>query len=174
MDSLRDIRDLYRYNTAVRKSYIVVLTKLPNDELHRDRGASFPSLLDIFVHVLDAYRWWFEYAYRDRAVDYARKRGTVATMEGARELEEEEVDRMVTATLGLITPERLEGEFEYDHVPDLAVVADGTRERGSVRAMLLHMAEEELQHRGEMNALLWQMGVEPPIMGFDDWATGRS
>jgi uncharacterized damage-inducible protein DinB len=30
------------------------------------------------------------------------------------------------------------------------------------------MIEEELQHRGEMNALLWQAGREAPVTGFDD------
>jgi uncharacterized damage-inducible protein DinB len=38
----------------------------------------------------------------------------------------------------------------------------------SLRVILLHMAEEELQHRGEMNALLWQAGHDAPVVGFDD------
>jgi uncharacterized damage-inducible protein DinB len=40
--------------------------------------------------------------------------------------------------------------------------------RISVRNMLLHMVEEELQHRGEMNALLWQIDVDPPVTGFGE------
>jgi uncharacterized damage-inducible protein DinB len=39
----------------------------------------------------------------------------------------------------------------------------------TVREMLLHMVEEELQHRGEINALLWQMDIEPPITDWIDW-----
>jgi uncharacterized damage-inducible protein DinB len=42
-----------------------------------------------------------------------------------------------------------------------------------LRQMLLHMVEEELQHRGEMNALLWQMDVDPPIVSFDDYLRKR-
>jgi uncharacterized damage-inducible protein DinB len=30
--------------------------------------------------------------------------------------------------------------------------------------VLIHVFEEEVHHRGELIALLWQMGVEPPLM----------
>ena len=32
--------------------------------------------------------------------------------------------------------------------------------------VLIHVFEEEVHHRGEMIALLWQMDVEPPLMGW--------
>ena len=35
-----------------------------------------------------------------------------------------------------------------------------------VRNTLYHLVEHELQHRGELNALLWQIDVEPPILDF--------
>jgi uncharacterized damage-inducible protein DinB len=34
--------------------------------------------------------------------------------------------------------------------------------------VLIHMFEEEIHHRGELIALLWQMGVEPPTMGWKE------
>jgi uncharacterized damage-inducible protein DinB len=39
----------------------------------------------------------------------------------------------------------------------------------TVRDTLLHLLEEEIQHRGEMNALLWQLDVEPPVLDWIDW-----
>ena len=41
--------------------------------------------------------------------------------------------------------------------------------------MLWHLVEEELQHRGELNALLWQIDVEAPVSRWIDWthAQGR-
>lgn len=36
----------------------------------------------------------------------------------------------------------------------------------SVEDVLIHLVEEEIHHRGEIIALLWQMGVEPPVMGW--------
>lgn len=35
-----------------------------------------------------------------------------------------------------------------------------------VRETLYHVIGHELQHRGELDALLWQMDVEPPITDF--------
>jgi uncharacterized damage-inducible protein DinB len=32
--------------------------------------------------------------------------------------------------------------------------------------VLVHVFEEEIHHRGELNALLWQMGIDPPPMGW--------
>ncbi len=45
-----------------------------------------------------------------------------------------------------------------------------------VRDVLWHLVEEELQHRGELNALLWQIDVDAPVYDWIDWAgeLGRS
>ena len=32
--------------------------------------------------------------------------------------------------------------------------------------ILIHLFEEEIHHRGELIALLWQMNIEPPLMGW--------
>jgi uncharacterized damage-inducible protein DinB len=32
--------------------------------------------------------------------------------------------------------------------------------------VLIHVFEEEVHHRGELIALLWQMNIEPPLMGW--------
>ncbi len=39
----------------------------------------------------------------------------------------------------------------------------------SVRDVLWHLVEEELQHRGELNALLWQIDVDAPILDWIGW-----
>jgi uncharacterized damage-inducible protein DinB len=38
-----------------------------------------------------------------------------------------------------------------------------------VREVLWHLVEEELQHRGELNALLWQINVDAPVVSWIDW-----
>lgn len=38
-----------------------------------------------------------------------------------------------------------------------------------VRGTIWHLVEEELQHRGELNALLWQIDVEPPVLDWVSW-----
>jgi uncharacterized damage-inducible protein DinB len=43
----------------VREKYLEAFEKLPAEELKKDRGASFPSLIEIVHHTLEAYAWWF-------------------------------------------------------------------------------------------------------------------
>ena len=43
---------------------------------------------------------------------------------------------------------------------------DGIRRTSRVKDVLIHVITEELHHRGEMIAILWQMGIQPPDMGW--------
>ena len=141
------IRELYRYNSQVRKKYMrAIFTKVPPRERYRDRGASFPSIVDIFVHVLDAYRWWFIFVYEDRVREYVRLREVKRYI--LREVAEEEkkIDEHVMGFVGRLRPPDLDRVISF---------RDGSRRRSiTLREMLLHMVEEELQHRGELERTL--------------------
>jgi uncharacterized damage-inducible protein DinB len=52
-------KDWFAYNTFVRQQYLKLISALPTDVITKDRGASFPSILEIFTHVLDVYKSWF-------------------------------------------------------------------------------------------------------------------
>jgi hypothetical protein len=54
------IVEFYRYNSNVRKKYLDAIEKLPWEEVIKDRGASFGSIRNVFLHTLDAYRRWFK------------------------------------------------------------------------------------------------------------------
>lgn len=154
---LDTLRELYRYNSKTRKKYLDTIWRLPVKDRYRKRGASFPTLVDIFLHVLDAYRWWFLSGYA-RDTNWTEYPLGVRMSRAEAVRAERAVDRMLSRTLATFRSADLERNFP---VP-------GSRRRISVRVMLLHMAEEELQHRGEMNALLWQQDVDPPITGFGE------
>ncbi|MCI4353552.1 MAG: DinB family protein [Thermoplasmata archaeon] len=153
---LDTIRALYRYNSRVRKKYLSVIWRLPIKQRYRSRGASYPSLVDIFLHVLDAYRWWFHTVYSHDAAWIEYPIGQRLTR-GQAMAEERKLDRFVQGVIAKIDHKDLSRTF---------TLPSNRRRRISLRVLLLHMAEEELQHRGEMNALLWQSDVDPPITGF--------
>jgi uncharacterized damage-inducible protein DinB len=161
-DESSALKEVYRYNSFVRKKYLDALEKLPPDETVRDRGASFPSVVDIFAHVLDAYRSWFvEYGLTIPGID-GRLRGTVKSVNQLREAEKL-VDTPIMNFVEGITPADLDRTFED---------TDGKRRwRFTLRQMMWHMAEEELQHRGELNALFWQIDIDPPVTDWLDWKT---
>ena len=60
---LQSVREVFAYNTFVRKRYLAFFDQLSKETLTKDRGASYPSILDIFVHVLNDRSAWF-YTYR--------------------------------------------------------------------------------------------------------------
>jgi uncharacterized damage-inducible protein DinB len=152
------IHDLYRYNSLVRKKYLRAIWKLSPRQRYKDRGGSFPSLVDIYMHVLDAYRWWFISVYGNGKTFEDYPLGRRYTKSEA-EKETTSVDRLIHKTLREVGPSGLSRTVSWH----------GRRPfRTSVRTMLLHMVEEELQHRGEMNALLWQMDVDPPVTGLGE------
>lgn len=155
---LDTVRELYRYNSRTRKKYLATIWRLPVKRRYKDRGASFPSIVDIFLHVLDAYRWWFHTVYssdsswKDYPLGLRLSRAQAVK-------EERETDRFVIGILRNLRPADLARTFP---------IPGAKGRRISLRVLLLHMAEEELQHRGEMNALLWQEDVDPPISGFGE------
>ncbi len=146
------IRALYRYHFQKLRRYLEIIWKLPVRERYRDRGATFPSLVDMYLHILDDYRFWFIQAYTGESFQdfplglrLSRRRAERAT---------DGVDRRVTDFLKKLHPRDLDRKF-FIHVDQRSI---------TVRSMLLQMIEGDLQHKGELNALLWQMDVEPPAI----------
>ena len=165
------LRTWFRYNDEQRPAYLRAIARLPLAVSRGDDGASYP-LLDIFVHVLDAYRWWLRYVYRDdvRAFPAERLRGTVRTVPEARAALRP-TSQEVRAFLRRLRPTDLDRVVRF-RAPSNAGGRRWRTEEVTLRAMLWHLVEEELQHRGEMNALLWRHGVEPPIVPFTEWSGG--
>jgi len=171
MDELELLRAWYRYNADLRRRYLRAIAKLPRRAREGDDGASYP-LFSIFLHVLDAYRWWFRYVYHDAIPKLSewealRLRTNVHSTEVARR-EMIRIAREVLRFVDRLSPKDLDKVVEF-RAPTDDNWTRWRRERLTLRAMVWHLVEEELQHRGEMNALMWRHGVEPPIEGFHEW-----
>jgi uncharacterized damage-inducible protein DinB len=150
-----------------RDGYLEALLALPRKERLKDRGASFPSIQDIFLHILDNNVWWFESVPEDRQESHS-DRGAKGRLSGP------EIRRHARrgATVGRrlarsLSPARLDRRY----------VVRGVRGDGkpyemsmNLRTIVWHMVDEELQHRGEMNALFWQLDVEAPTRA---WFSSR-
>ena len=152
------LRDFFAYNTFVRRRYLGLIVKLPKATLAKDRGASFPTILDIQTHILDVLRSWLN-AY-ETGEDTPELKGL--SVSEVKKLESE-VDGYIEGFMQKLSAGDLEKPFRFKTVTGKKVRIK------SVGDMLWHMIEEELQHRGELNALLWQDDVEPPITGWFEW-----
>ena len=158
---LQTMKEWYAYNTFVRKRYLRFLKRLPRSVITKDKGASFPSVLDIFTHVLDVHQAWlvgrYEAGRRTKLLEHLSFKDIVR--------EEEEIDAYLSKLMQRLTPSDLEKPFEFSY-------PQGKRRRkGKVILgnLLWHLVEEELQHRGEINALLYQENINPPITDWLYW-----
>lgn len=157
---LAALRDFFAYNTFVRRKYLDLIVRLPKESATKDRGASYPSLLDIHTHILDVARSW-PHAY-ETGEDYPELKGL--SVSEVRRLESQ-VDKYLDDFMRGLKPEDLDRSFQYS-------VGAGRKKEIRTRNladMLWHMIEEELQHRGEINALLWQDDIDPPLTDWFDW-----
>lgn len=135
----------------------------------KDRGDSYPSLQEIFVHLLDDLFWWFEYVPQDRA-DQAEPLP-------ARDLTADELTEQV-ARAGRVTTEYLVSLDQASLTKEVVCrfSEDGKISEGRFPIVdaLWHVVEDELQHRGMFNALFWQIDVNPPIASVDDWHASKA
>jgi uncharacterized damage-inducible protein DinB len=146
------IRAVYRYHFKKLKSYLRTIWSLPVKERYRDRKSTYPSLVDIYLHILDDYRFWFITAYTGRSFEDFPLGARLSHAEAERATRD--VDRLVNGFLKRLAPKDLDRKF-FIQVDRRSI---------TIRSMLLQMIEGDLQHKGELNALLWQMDVQPPAI----------
>ena len=161
---LEAIREWFAYIAAARRGYLETLAKLPPAELARDRGASYPSLLDIFAHSQGALYLWMKDVAKFEFPPQEGDPNAPTTVDSLKK-DEAYVQTQITRIVGELT----EG--------DLSRTVFRESGKGSshdcripIREVLWHLVEEQLQHRGEENALLWQKDVEAPVYDWIDWA----
>jgi uncharacterized damage-inducible protein DinB len=140
-----------------RQGYVETLLGLSELDRRKDRGASFPSLEDIFLHILDNNVWWLESVPQARQETHRGVEGPLSREEIQRAVERvARIDRDLAASL---SPVGLTQSFTVHGVEGSGKPFEM---RVNLRTIIWHLVEEELQHRGEMNALFWQSDVEAP------------
>jgi uncharacterized damage-inducible protein DinB len=145
------------WTTRGRGRYLRAILALPPEERVKERGASFGSIQDIFLHVIEDYNWWFGDVPDDKQGEFVELVGKEWTDQDLKRLSRH-VDRRVRSLAESLTPESLSHEYLVkglggDGKPYAMTV--------SLADIMWHMLEEELQHRGELNALFWQMDIDP-------------
>jgi uncharacterized damage-inducible protein DinB len=164
---LDDLRPWFDYLAAAHRGYLETLGKLPPEELSRDRGASYPTVVDIFAHSQGALWFWFSGIAKSVNVPFPLPEKEPGEPPTIGELDDFEtyLQARIHTLLNALGP------------PDLDRVVPRTKGRGTdhdcevpIRDVLWHLVEEELQHHGELNALLWQIDIDAPVSSWIVWA----
>jgi len=157
VNSMVDLKELLEYNEEVRHRYFDVLAKLPWNELIQNREASFHSLRNIFIHSLNGTDYWLDFLLGEQLY-VRRKFDEYSSVEDIKRYMEQ-VEARMRKYLQSLTPEKLAKKYgrKNDAGEDVEITTED---------VLIHVFEEEVHHRGELIALLWQIGVDPPLMGW--------
>jgi uncharacterized damage-inducible protein DinB len=152
-----DIKELLEYNKQVRQRYLQAFSRISWEELIRNREASFNSIRNIFVHTLKAIDYWLDVLlkkHKCRTKQYEEYRSLEELFEYKDYVEGRMQEYWDTSFPGKLFD-------RYVLRNDLGETVEVTAED-----ILIHLFEEEVHHRGELIALLWQMNIEPPLMGW--------
>jgi uncharacterized damage-inducible protein DinB len=152
-----EIGELLKYNERVRRKYFERFTEFTWEEFTKNREASFHSIRNIFIHTLNAVDYWLSFLKKE-GFKPRRKFGEYKTFEDVKKYMEH-IEKRMDNYLQLLSPAKLTEILT-------ATDDDGKPVEVTAEDVLIHVFEEEVHHRGEFIALLWQMGIEPPLMSW--------
>jgi len=157
-----DAAKLIRYTHVARRRYLKTLGELPWDEVVKDRGASFPSIRDIFLHALDVEDMLINYIIPDKYEGWARKDyGKFADISSI-EKRVDEVEGKVDTYLANLTQRELDKKVRLPWRKDPPLIL-------RVEDVLVAVAVEDASHMGELIAILWQIDRQPPFLSWSSF-----
>lgn len=152
-----EVKQLLEYNEQIRHKYFEALTKLSWTDFVKNREASFHSFRNILIHTLDAIDYWLDFLQKERRRSH-KEFDEYLTFQDVRD-RMEYIETRMRNYLDSLSPEELRKKY---------TVTNDANETVEITAedVLIHVFEEEVHHRGELIALFWQMGIQPPLMGW--------
>ena len=155
-----DIKELFMYNHIIRQSYIDEFQKnIPWQEMVRNHDIAWLSLKDTLLHIIWVEDTWINYSIQgledpNRPFNYSKYQTWNSIIEY-----NSRIISKVDEYLSNIKLEDLDRKV-------WRINKDGIRRTSRIKDVLIHVVTEELHHRGEIIAILWQMNIEPPDMGW--------
>ncbi len=129
--------------------------------------ASFYSMKNILIHMIDNEDWIVNWVIHNRSQEYKRARKAEEYTEMKQIIEHlDEVEARTREYLRGLNEEELKRRVNF-------VLSSGKAFDLSVEESLFQSFTEQLYHLGEIIALLWQENVEPPQMQWF-WNNPRS
>jgi uncharacterized damage-inducible protein DinB len=154
------VLDLLAYSQSLRHGYLDAFSKLPWEEFVKDRGASFGSMRDIFLHCVNVLDYFVNHIIQGDTERPGMNFDDFDSIEKVKAYVER-VESGANRYLEKLTPKDFSRIIEREK--------DGVTIQVTVEDMLIHFFQEETHHRGEFIAFLWQMNIEPPHFGWDKY-----
>ena len=153
------VTDLIRYNHTVRGLYFDAMAKLPWAEVVADKGLSFDSVRNVFLHLTLVEDRWINYIIPHRFKEWVN-----SDFDAFKDIDSlrkymSSVQEKTEVYLGGLSAEELNRQI-------IVPWGDKPYSRVSIETILAHMVMEDMIHYGELSAALWQMDREAPYKAF--------
>ena len=148
---------MLEYSQYLRHAYFDTFNKLLWDEFVKNRGASLDSIRNIFLHCVEVLDRYVNQFIRGNSERLRINFDDYDSIEKIK-MYLDRVESDVNGYLQTVTPEELKRKFrrKFTSVTVTLTVEDA----------LIDIFQEETHHYGEFIALLWQMKIEPPHLGW--------
>jgi uncharacterized damage-inducible protein DinB len=152
-----EIKELITYSTEVRAKFASKLAELPKELIDKNREASFYSMKNILLHMIDNEDWIMNYAIYEKTKEYKRRKweeyeNMEMVIKHLRDVEDS-----TRNCLDHVDQTELERHVNFE-------LSSGKTFDLSIEECLFQCFTEQLYHLGELIALLWQENIEPPAM----------
>jgi uncharacterized damage-inducible protein DinB len=157
MMDLADIQELYRYNQWANDRVFDAVCGLSLNDFTKDLDNSFPSVRDTLTHLV-----WAEWIWLQRWKGTSPQQVFAATeFPHANALKARwlEVEAAQNIFLGAVTTERLRAVVAY-------VNQQGQSWRYPLWRQMYHVVNHSTYHRGQLTAMLRQLGAMPVATDF--------
>ncbi|MGO9643272.1 MAG: DinB family protein [Candidatus Bathyarchaeia archaeon] len=151
------IQELFEYSRRVRYSFATKLSELQWEQVEKNREASFYSMKNILIHMIDNEDWIVNWVIPGKLNKYSRRKSEEYTNMNQVLEHLGEVEERTKLFLQNIDERELNRKVNF-------VLSSGKTFDLSVEECLFQSFTEQLYHLGELIALLWQENVEPPKM----------
>ena len=152
-----EITELYEYSSRVRRSFAEKLAQLPPEMAAKNREASFYSMKNILLHMIDNEDWIVNWVITGKAQAYVRRKWETYTDMAAVLNHLNEVEKETRTYLRGLSKDNFGRQVDF-------VLSSGQTFNLSLEECLFQSFTEQLYHMGELISLLWQENVEPPRM----------
>jgi uncharacterized damage-inducible protein DinB len=152
-----EIGELFDYSATVRSKFARKLAELPKDVVDKNREASFYSMKNVLLHMIDNEDWIVNYAIFEKSREFKRRKWEeYANMEMVL-AHLQEVEGKTRHYLGQVSEAELKRRVKFE-------LSSGKIFDLSVEECLFQSFTEQLYHLGELIALMWENDIEPPTM----------
>lgn len=150
-------RELYSYSSAVRAKFLETLRGMPWEEVTRNREASFNSIRNVFVHMIEVEDWMVNWVIAEKTESYPWDKFDRYDTIGKLGEYLEQVETKTRRFLDQSDQEQLSREVTLR-------LRSGDTFVLSAEECVLQAFTEQLYHMGELIALFWQQEIRPPRM----------